>query len=77
MNPSEDAEAFVDLLDPEGPAIAEMDEYEKLKMIQKEKMESKNIEKKWIKLDNQDDLTTKDDIDQEEMSVFRKRGGES
>jgi hypothetical protein len=73
--PSEDAEAFVDLLDPEGPAIAEMDEYEKLKLIQKEKMESKNIEKKWIKLDNQDDLIAMVDIDQEETSVFRKRSG--
>ena len=65
------------MLDPEGPAIAEMDEFEKFKMIQKEKSEIKNVEKKWIKLDNQDGFTTKGDSDQEETSVFRKRGGES
>ena len=64
------------MLDPEGPSIAYVDDYEPTKVVQKVDILKEN---KWIKLDllenDEGDLIVKVDEGNEEKSLFRKRGG--
>lgn len=82
LMPSQDAEILVDLLDPEGPVIADesllgVDEL-KPKLAKKIDMFTNN---KWIKVDvfeNEDgDLVVADDehASVSSKSLFKKRGG--
>ena len=77
--PNQEAEILVDLLDPEGPLIADDS------MIAEAEMRSKATEKveafannKWIKVDvfeNEDGDMVVAEEQQQSTSLFKKRGG--
>lgn len=79
LQPSQDAEIFVDLLDPEGPAVVDDDGsmYNKPKLVKKIDLFSND---KWIKVDvveNEDGdlLVAGEQNNVASKGLFKKRGG--